>query len=202
MTPRSRNVVVGIGAVCLLGLIAILAATQLRPERGVVPLSRGDVPFGLLRDTPPPVRQVPSGNEELAPVFLVYHSALVPVSRPVPKGQSSEALTDALVRGPTDDEASRGLTTLLTPDTEPSKVRLDGDVAVVELRAPVSPGVPGDRHLAIAQLVYTLTAIDGVDAVRFELGGDSAEVPIGNGTLTRSAVTRADFPVQVLAVLP
>jgi hypothetical protein len=201
MTSR-RTILLGALALGVVAVVLVLAITQLRPERGVVHLEADEVPFGLLRESVPAVREHPSGDEHLAPVFLVYQDALVPVQRPVPNNDATSALTDALVRGPTDNEVSRGLMTLITPDADPSRVRIDGDVAIIDLRAPISPGTPGDRHLAIAQLVYTFTAIDGIRSVRFELDGTPAEVPAGNGTLTRSAVTRADFPVQVLAVLP
>jgi hypothetical protein len=197
-----RAVVIGGITLGAVALVVFMAMTQLRPERGLVKLERSEVPFGLLRGDARVVREMPSSDEQLSPVFLVYQSALVPVQRPVPKDDGSAALAAALVRGPTDAEATRGLVTLITPDEEPAHVRIDGDVAIVELRAPISPGSPGDRHLAIAQLVYTLTARNDVRAVRFELDGRPAEVPTGDGTLRRSALTRADYPVQVLAVLP
>jgi spore germination protein GerM len=50
------------------------------------------------------------------------------------------------------------------------------------------------QALGIAQFVYTATEIPGVERVRFRVGGQPAEVPRGDGTLSSRAVDRSDYP--------
>jgi spore germination protein GerM len=45
-------------------------------------------------------------------------------------------------------------------------------------------------------MVYTATAIAGVDGVRFEVAGEPAEVPRGDGTLTGRPVDRSDYQLD------
>jgi spore germination protein GerM len=125
------------------------------------------------------------------------------VERSVPTDATPLDVVTLLLEGPTNDEIAAELSALLNPVGEPSRVKLDNSQATVDLRRPIQDSNPGDRRdLAIAQLVYTLTALPDVHQVKFLLDGKPVEVPLADGTLTRAAVTRADYPVQVLSSVP
>ena len=74
-----------------------------------------------------------------------------------------------------------------------SATSVAGSLAHVDLAAAfVSTGTI-EQVLAVAQIVYTVTALEGIDAVAFTLAGRPVEVPIGNGTLKDGALSRGDF---------
>jgi spore germination protein GerM len=100
-----------------------------------------------------------------------------------------------LTRGPSPSEADAGLRSLLPPDVTIDHVRVNGRVVTVGLSGTGAVQPAGSvRALAIAQMVYTATAIPGVERVRFEVDGEPAEVPRGDGTLTNKPVGRSDYP--------
>ena len=50
-----------------------------------------------------------------------------------------------------------------------------------------------DQQVAAAQIVFTVTTFTGVRGVRFLVGGQPAQVPTGDGSLTRGPSTRQDY---------
>jgi spore germination protein GerM len=95
-------------------------------------------------------------------------------------------------------ETNDGLTTAIGPDVTVESVHVTDGLATVALSGEGATQSAGsDRTLAIAQLVYTATAIPGVNRVRFEVGGKTTEVPRGDGTLTSKPVHRADYGLAV-----
>jgi spore germination protein GerM len=164
--------------------------TQSKPQK----LGANDVPFGLLdaptSTVPPttvPLRQYP---------FVVYFingdgavNAVVRTSndRPIPS-----IVGDALLAGPTPEEIQVRMHTAIPKRSvghvsgvlkQTVKVDLDPSFGDVNLST---------QRAALAQIVYTLTALRGVKRVRFLLNGWITSVPRGNGT-TRGTVTRADY---------
>ena len=51
----------------------------------------------------------------------------------------------------------------------------------------------GEQQLALAQLVFTLTALPGIGQVVFERGGVPIDVPRSDGSLVSGVITREDF---------
>lgn len=50
-----------------------------------------------------------------------------------------------------------------------------------------------EQILALSQIVYTATALDGIGGVEIWVDGGPAEVPTAQGSLKRGALTRADY---------
>ena len=50
-----------------------------------------------------------------------------------------------------------------------------------------------DQLLALAQLVFTLTARPGIGQVRFTLRGEAIQVPRADGSLVATPVSRDDY---------
>lgn len=156
------------------------------------PVPADMVPSSL--PAPGPAASSPSGDggAASADVFLVRDSRLVRVGRPPWDPPSVEGAIAALLQGPTADERADGIRTALT-----RPVRLAGTVAAGVPLIDVTDsfaGVEGEEQiLALAQLVFTLTALPGVDGVSFALDGRPVEVPTGDGALERGPIRRQDF---------
>ena len=101
---------------------------------------------------------------------------LVPVLRTVPRTAAVvEAALQALVAGPSTKErnADPPLTSAVPSDTEVLGVRIDGDLATVDLSAEFASGGGSTSMFGrLAQVVYTVTQFSEVDRVSFEIDGE------------------------------
>jgi spore germination protein GerM len=120
---------------------------------------------------------------------------LTRVHREVPSPATLQEIMDQLVAGPRRSESDRGLVSPAS-SVGPLSVgpRQDG---VVTLDLPVSfENLSGqDETAAAAQIVFTATTFTGIEGVRFLVGGQPAQVPNGNGSLSPGASTRKDYSV-------
>ncbi|HEU5309041.1 MAG TPA: GerMN domain-containing protein [Acidimicrobiia bacterium] len=177
-----------LAAAAALGLSACGVGAQSAPHR----IDRADVPFGLVERAEAPA--TPSHAPYSFTIFLVAGDRLQAATRGSQSRPTPRAQLRRLLQGPTPTEADAGLRTLLTPDVAVDDVRVADGIATVALSHASAAQPPGsERALAVAQLVYTATAIPGVDRVRFEVDGEPAEIPRGDGTLTNRPVGRGDY---------
>lgn len=153
------------------------------------------VPFGLLDpDTPPTTSAGATARSTTAriTVFLVDGDRLTPVPRDVPAPATPDKALRALLGGTAPEETARNIRTALDAASGTSATGTDG-LAQVELGTALPTGPGREQVLAVAQIVYTLTALPGVDAVAFTLSGRPVELPAGDGTLTSGALRRSDY---------
>jgi spore germination protein GerM len=103
------------------------------------------------------------------------------------------AALSQLAMGPTASESSHGLVSPAS-SVGPLSVGREHD-SVVPVNLPVSFENLGgmDQTVAAAQIVFTVTTFPGVKGVRFLIGGQAAEVPNSDGSLTPGPSTRADY---------
>jgi spore germination protein GerM len=122
---------------------------------------------------------------------------LAPVHREVPHtDETATASLEALLDGPTADEASSlpALTTAIPEVTELLGVTMDGSVATVDLSAELGAGDdPAATAMGVAQIVFTVTRLDGVTEVIIEQEGEPVAVPTSQGELVDRPVTRDDY---------
>jgi lipoprotein-anchoring transpeptidase ErfK/SrfK len=150
----------------------------------------------------------PSGGQESPPAGTVqlYFTAgeqFEKVDRKIDAGGSQlEAVTEALIDGPTPADATKGVEpeTAIPADTTLDKAALGDDAtATVELSSAFMDGIPADpadrdreqrAELAarLGQITYTLTQLDGVDAAKVVAGGEAVQPDEA-----QPAVERADF---------
>ena len=124
-------------------------------------------------------------------VFFVHGAALVPVRRTVDAVSATEAL-DVLAVGPTRAEVIAGLRTALAPQPLSVDVGMPGGMTSVAVTTEFT-GISGaNQLLAVAQVVWTLTGLEGTEQVRFLVDGIPVEVPTDSG-LTNAPVSRDDF---------
>lgn len=161
------------------------------------PLSNRDVPFGLLEPaTTLPGEAVGSGGATVE-VFWIYGTTtrLAPETAVVKAPPTLQKALDVLEHGPTGDQAAAGLRSAIGTETGLVAGPIAGNLATVNLSNFVQGGLQ-EQTQAVAQIVYTATAFPSVTAVQLRLNGQPLQIPLGDGTLTMRALTRADFPLQ------
>jgi hypothetical protein len=170
------------------------AACGVATDDGPRVLPRGDVPFELLAPSTTTVNSTtPVAVTTEVPVYLVGANRLVVVRRLVESPPSLFRAIESLLAGPTAEEASAGLRSAVTNQTRLLSVRVQSGVATIDLSGDFA-GIGGQEQiLALAQLVYTATAAQGVLGVRLSLDSKAVEVPRGDGTLTQEPLGPADY---------
>ncbi|MGH8986504.1 MAG: GerMN domain-containing protein [Acidimicrobiia bacterium] len=182
-----------ITAVVLLALAAAATGCGVREQSSPQSIDSSDVPFGLLET--PPIREArPTGDPagDALTVYLLGAERLVPVLRQAPHRVDFVTALDTLAEGPTADEVELGLQSAVGPESPGRPVRVEGDVAVLELSDAFLAG-SGDQIAGLAQIVFTLTGASTVERAQFVLDGQPVEVPKGDGVLTTEPVRRADY---------
>ncbi|WP_138760221.1 GerMN domain-containing protein [Modestobacter altitudinis] len=154
--------------------------TQDRPEA----LGFSETPSASRAD------DVPSGTADVQ-VYFVRGTRLEPVVRSATAEDLPTSL-EALVAGPGRAEVLAGLRTAIAPETEPTLTSLPDGTVQVDLPRELTGLTGGNQLLAFAQLVWTLTDVPPVRAIRFTSVGAPVEVPTDSG-LTGEPVDRADY---------
>jgi spore germination protein GerM len=144
-----------------------------------------DVPFDLLEPAPTTTTTSPSGVEvEL--FFMGSDGLLRPVLRRI---QSSPTLDDLVAELDEPPSEAPDMRTALGEDLVIG-VSLEGGIAQVDLGEDFTTLPLSDQVLALAQIVYTLTARPGVGRVSFQLEGSPIPIPRGDGVITTESVSR------------
>jgi spore germination protein GerM len=180
-------------------LVAALATAacgvpvQTRP----VALTNGQLPAGLTHASTTTTLPGSAVPVSLVQVYFVAGDRLVVRSRLVPSpGSLPETLAD-LLAGPTPAESIAGIRTSIDPGTELLSERVTKDKVVLDLSSAFTNTGGPDQILSIAQLVYTATAVAGINSVSFELQGSPVAVPLADGTLATDPVTRDAYAALV-----
>jgi spore germination protein GerM len=102
---------------------------------------------------------------------------------------------EALLAGPTEREAARGISTAIPGGARLLGLEVSAGIAIVDLSREFEPstGTTGEL-LTLAQVVYTLTAFPTVDGVRFRLEGKTPRFFASHGLMLRGEPqTRKDY---------
>lgn len=139
---------------------------------------------------------------ELATVFLVRDQVVAPVGRTVAEPADVEAALRALLGRPSAQEADWGYGTEIPAGTELLGVEVADSVATVDLSAAFTSGGGSlSMQARVAQVVFTATGFDGVEAVSFAIDGEPVEAIGGEGVLVDEPKGRDDFPDVTPAIL-
>ncbi|HEY5026652.1 MAG TPA: GerMN domain-containing protein [Acidimicrobiales bacterium] len=159
-------------------------------------LSRHGIPFDLLAPTQSTTTTTTAASPIAVPVqiFLIGPTGhLVAATRTVTVSPPDLAtVLRALVAGPTDPESAAGLQSALTSQTTVLGANIAGGTATVNLGGTFGQIVGPPEIQAVAQVVFTVSALPGVTGVTFELTGQAVEVPVASGALVPVATT-AEF---------
>jgi lipoprotein-anchoring transpeptidase ErfK/SrfK len=125
------------------------------------------------------------------PVYFTKGEQLTAIHR---GGTTLTSALQALVAGPTAAERATGFTTEIPAGTKLRRVGISQHVASVDLTGRFQAGGGSASMFArLAELVYTATAVDGVDAVRLLLDGKPIVALGGEGLMVDKPVDRAYF---------
>jgi len=158
----------------------------------------------------------PIGQGVDAELFFYLTTAteefLIPCEVATAAGGSVEARTRAVLERlinldpATSDECPRGLTNVVPPNVVVlgTQLRVESSGNVLELdlgRDAIRAVESTQQRRAIAQLVFTATAVPGVTAVRFLGDGEEISVPVEDRTADPGETVRpSDFPRLVAAL--
>ena len=204
---RPRPPLAAGGALLVAGALA-LSGCGVPVDARPTALSRQGVPFGLLEPTAPTTSVTaaqPSPVEVPVRIYLLGSNGhLVAVDRDVPVTASDlAAVVGALAVGPTDAEAAAGLQSALPALTTvlPGTAIVDG-VATVNLGGTFGQVVGTQEIEAVAQVVFTASALPGVNGVTFQLSGLPVDVPVASGADVPVANTAQFAPFAPTAGAP
>lgn len=177
-------------------LVALVAACGVPTDAEPRAIETRNVPFQLLAPTveAPTTTQPANTATERATIYLAdADGKLQAVRRPVTAPATAKRVLEALLAGPTEEEADR-FATAITSDTQLLGVDgPDNGLVIVDLSRQLLDITGRSQILALAQVVFTVTALPSVDRVLFKFEGQPAEVQNGNGTLTSSPLGRLSY---------
>jgi spore germination protein GerM len=174
-------------ATLVLGAAACGLPTASSPER----IDPASVPYGLLAS--PSVAPATPVAGPATTVYLVDGDRLMPAPRRVTGLNVPAEALRALLEGPTPSESAAGLVSDIPTQTRLISLDLNGTVAAVDLSNDFGTTGGSQQVLAVAQIVYTLTASKYINTVAFSLAGKPIEVPDGSGSLSTAPRSRSDY---------
>ncbi len=175
----------------------LVGGCGVRPQAQPEPLPTR-VLDNLGRPSPAPTASAtspaPTGAQatEDVEVFFLRGSRLIAVRRQVPRGGPLDSRIQVLVAGPTSAESDDGVATAIPTDAD-FNVRVLSKTAVTDAPEELTALGGTEQVLALAQLVYTATAVDGITGVQLTDHGRPIEVPTGSGRLVAGPVDRQDY---------
>ena len=178
-------------AVAAVAAVALsLAACGVPTSSAPDALDNGQIPNGLLSYRPETGTTQDGPNESLFQVYFFSSGSLIAATRATKKAISPALVLGVLEDGPTSADRP-GESTLLPATNPPRYVSLVDQIVTVAL----PPGQEYEVYNigALAQIVWTLTALRGVKAVQFEADSKPVRVANGSGYLVQGPVTQADY---------
>ncbi len=123
--------------------------------------------------------------------------------RSVPReAVSRQNLMEVLFLGPNGDELSAQYGSAIPPGTGLLSTDSKGNVLVLDVSSDFTD-LPLQRLTqALAQIVYTATELEGVQAVELTVDGEPVPWPKGNGSSTTGALRTYDYPGFVQTAQP
>ena len=145
--------------------------------------------------TSPSEEPTPTDSTRSLEVWFTYGEHLFVTERSVASTPAvGRAAMEELLARPSEFEANAGVTTALPPDLELLDLKINDEVATVNLSDGFGKGTgSAGEFLQVAQVVYTLTQFDTVAGVLFEVEGEPLEMTPGHGILLSGPQTRRDW---------
>ena len=123
--------------------------------------------------------------------------------RSVPRDATSRSdLMRILFLGPNDEESAAQFSSTIPSTTELLSARSQGTVLFVDVSAGLTELTGDGLTRALAQIVYTASEIDGVEAVQLTVDGDLISWPKGNLDASSNPLRTYDYPGYVQTAQP
>ena len=185
-----------IAVVVALAASVLLAGCGLGAQSAPQALATQSASPRLQHSVPPSSTSVPGRGLARVTIFLEgSNEHLRSVHREVLSPATLQEIMDQLVAGPHRSESSRGLVSPASSVGSFSVGPFHDGVVTVDLPVSFENLSGQDQTAAAAQIVFTATTFTGVAGVRFLVGGQPAQVPNGNGSLSPGPSTRRDYSV-------
>jgi spore germination protein GerM len=129
-------------------------------------------------------------------IYLTKGDRLVEVERPlVAKAPPLNSAMDALLSGPTEAEKAAGITTLIPTGARVLHQRVRDGVAIIDFNPKLENYGGGSARVEamIAQIVYTATAVPGVEKAWIWVEGKKEIVLGGEGLVLDKPLGRSDL---------
>jgi spore germination protein GerM len=127
-------------------------------------------------------------------VYFAFGEHGVAVHRSAPALSPARAAVTALLAGPTAAERRHGLTSSVPTGTRLLGLNVRNRIAAVDLSKRYGSGGGSlSMSVRLAQLVYTLTALRGVDHVNLLIEGRPVRVFGTEGLILRQPLSRSDY---------
>jgi len=190
MSRVSRQFVVVVVAVCA---AVALAGCGMGSQSQAESLPAHQVPFDLLSPAPSSDSPARAPAAEAVIIYFLKEGRLVAVARELPAPAAVDARLSALAAGPTTVEAAEGLSSAVSATGSAPTGLINFDQITVNLTPSFDQLATKDQVEALAQLVYTATAIPGIIAVAFRINDKKVAVPRDDNSTTDGPVTRQDY---------
>lgn len=190
---------------CLIAVLLLVSCQSEPPSDATTTVPATSAPTVTVTPSTAPTTTTAHAEVESA-VYLFFEGYpvapgpyLVAVARPV--GDDLEATLAALLEGATPAEQATGLSSTIPEGTRLLDAEISDGVASVDLSHEFETGGGSLSMMGrVAQIVYTATNLEGIDAVTFLLDGVPLDVLGGEGLIidepqTRSAWTELIPPI-------
>lgn len=123
--------------------------------------------------------------------------------RSVPRDAvSRQNLIEILFLGPNEAELSQQYFSRIPSGTRLLTTRSQGNVFFIDVSEELIGLTGGALTQALAQIVYTASELEGVDAVQLTVEGEAQSWPKGNGDFTSGSLQIYDYPGFVQSAQP
>lgn len=126
-------------------------------------------------------------------VHLVRNERVLPRTREMPGPPGLETVMSALLGGATALEDREGLRSAIPLGTRLLGAGREGSIASLDLSGEFVAVGGEEEILAVAQIVLTVTGLEGISAVLFEIEGVPTGVPVAGGALSTEPVDADDY---------
>ncbi len=199
---RSKFIAVAVAAALLAtGVSAGIAGCGKRPTTstedatGSRPATEEPLPPDEDTAPPPPSGGTTTPKQLTLTVYLPREDKLGAVAREVPYTKAvAAAAINELLKGPSSGDAAYGFHTEIPAGTKLRSVSIRDGIATVDLTGQFDDGGGSlSMFMRLAQLVFTVTQFESVDAVALKLDGVPVEIFSGEGIVIDKPMRRADF---------
>jgi spore germination protein GerM len=175
----------------LLSILILLVSGACSSTNAVHLIPPDELPPDLYGKQP----QAASSREQQAIVYFIRGNRLVQVLRTGPTSLTGAQLVmRLLLQGPSPEEQADAMSTAIPPDTALLGVTVERGVATVNLSQEFERAAAAPVHeIRLAQVVYSLTELEDVDAVAFKIEGDANAVIDQNGNPVSRPVARGSY---------
>ncbi|MGH9276053.1 MAG: GerMN domain-containing protein [Acidimicrobiales bacterium] len=188
-----------VSCVVLLCLVTGVTACGVAADDGPKAIQAEDLPPDLLDPNPPTSTTISGSPTTAVTVYLLVRTGtttrLAPAEREASDATSRGERIAVLLAPRSTEEQEQGLESSIPSDTVLLDVEYveESNELVVNLSGALFDVQGEELANAFAQLVWTVTELDGVRQVRFRVDGEEYRAPDAEGIEQEGAVTRGDY---------